>query len=287
MHTIELRNGSRLAYRDHGKGPVMLLVHGWGVSGELFEPQLSGLSDRFRVIAPDLPGHGASSEFPPDEPFGFLADAVFELIQKLGLQSVCLVGWSMGAMVAWDLLDRFPHSGVSSLVTIDMVPKILNDELWRFGLRDGQDYHAFDREIGMALTDWDAYIDLLAPQIVNPEEEKLRHEMLRKIKDSSANNHPPSMVTIWTKLVEQDFRAKLQNINIPTLVISGGQSALYSVAASEWVAGQISAARFEVFERSGHAPQLDDPQRFNQLLADFVLKSFEPTASARTGNQAT
>lgn len=287
MHTIELRNGSRLAYRDHGKGPVMLLVHGWGVSGELFDEQVSALAGRFRLVVPDLPGHGASGEFTAGSAFASLADSLAELIATLKLDRICLLGWSLGAMVAWDLLQRHPESDIAALVTVDMVPRLLNDAEWTFGLRAGTDHHAFDREIELIETDWPAYVELLAPRLSNPTAAGSAPSLMTRIKHSAINNHAASMARIWSLMVEQDFRTFLPKISIPTLVVSGRQSALYRVPAGEWVAGQIPAARFELFTRSGHAPHLDEPQRFNQLLADFALKSFEPTASGRTGNQAT
>ena len=285
MHTIELRNGSRLAYRDQGEGPVMLLVHGWGVSGELFDGQLSALSDRFRVIVPDLPGHGASGVFPAGAGFGDLADAVAELISELQLRSIALLGWSLGAMVVWDLLARHPESDIAALITVDMVPRVLNDDGWNFGLREGRDYHAFDRDIEFIHSDWPGYIDLMAPRLVSPGADQPAPHLLSRIKASAIANHAPSMAKLWELLVEQDFREFLPRINIPTLVITGGRSALYSVASGQWVARQIPAARFEVFEGGGHAPHLDQPQRFNQLLAEFVSSGIKHTAGAHGTNK--
>jgi pimeloyl-[acyl-carrier protein] methyl ester esterase len=271
MHTIELDNGSRLAYRDSGKGPVMVLVHGWGVSGELFENQLQSLSGQFRVVVPDLPGHGASTPFPESGEFSDLADAIAALIRKLHLQSVCLVGWSLGAMVCWDLLDRHPELDIRGLVTIDMVPRLLNDSHWVFGLRAGSDFHAFDRDIELILSDWHAYADLLAPRWLGPGVGEALPGLLARVKGAAQNNQPASMARIWKLLVEQDFRAALENIQVPTLVIMGGQSSLYDVPAGEWIVGQMPTAKLEVFQNSGHAPHLDQPQRFNSLLAEFAL----------------
>lgn len=282
MNTVELRNGSRLAYRDQGRGPVMLLVHGWGVSGELFGEQLSALADRFRVIVPDLPGHGASGVFPASGGFEDLADAIAQLIEQLQLRSFTLLGWSLGALVVWDLVARYPQADIAALVTVDMVPRILNDDGWSFGLREGRDHHAFDREIELIRSDWPAYVDLLAPRLVSPGADTPAPELLARIKAAAIANHPPSMAKLWELLVEQDFRSLLPKLTFPTLVITGGRSALYSVASGEWVAGQIPSARFEIFEGGGHAPHLDQPQRFNQLLADFVTSGTRQTAGAQS-----
>ncbi len=271
MQTIDLADGNQLAYRDQGSGPVMVLVHGWGVSGELFDDQLQGLSDRFRVVVPDLPGHGASSEFATDAEFSSLADAVAELIRQLKLDSACLVGWSLGALVAWDVLNRHRDLKISGLVTIDMVPRVLNDGDWQYGLREGEDYHAFDRDIEMILEDWPAYTDLLAPRWLGLGAGKSLPDLLLRVKAAAQSNQPDSMANIWRLLVEQDLRPALGEIQLPTLVITGGQSALYAVPAGEWLVEHMPSARLEVFEDSGHAPHLDQPQRFNQLLAEFTL----------------
>jgi pimeloyl-[acyl-carrier protein] methyl ester esterase len=278
MHTIELTNGFRLAYRDQGQGPVMVLVHGWGVSGELFDDQLRDLSDRFRVVVPDLPGHGASSEFPEDAGFSILADSIAQLIGELGLANTCLVGWSLGAMVCWDLLDRYPGLDIIGLVTIDMVPRLLNDSKWVYGLREGTDFHAFDRDIEMILSDWHAYADLLAPRWLGPGAGDALPGLLARVKGAAEANQPACMARIWSLLVEQDFRSALERISVPTLVIMGGRSSLYDVPAGQWIVGHMPIAKLEIFQDSGHAPHLDQPQRFNQQLAEFTLNLNENTA---------
>jgi len=236
------------------------------------------LSDRFRVVIPDLPGHGASSEFHHQAEFSSLADAVAELLRHLQLESVCLVGWSLGAMVCWDLLARHPELTISGLITIDMVPRLLNDNSWRYGLREGSDSHAFDRDIEIILSDWHAYADLLAPRWLGQGAGDALPDLLARVKGAAQTNQPASMARIWKLLVEQDFCSALARMTLPTLVITGGQSSLYDVPAGEWIVEQMPAAKLEVFQNSGHAPHLDQPQRFNQLLAEFTLNLNDNTA---------
>jgi len=268
MHTIELNNGFHLAYRDHGKGPVMVLVHGWGVSGELFLGQLQGLSDRFRMIVPDLPGHGASGNLPEDGSFTSLTDAIAELIGQLELKPVCLVGWSLGAMVAWDLLQRHPDLYIGSLVTIDMVPCLLNDTSWRYGLRESDDVSSLERNTGFMLSNWPAYTSVVVPRWLSPAAEA-SPQLVEHVRQVMLQNDPHSMAQIWGWLEKQDMRQALPGIRIPSLVIAGGKSSLFTPVAAAWVAQQITGARLEVFADSGHAPHLDQPHRFNQLLAEF------------------
>jgi pimeloyl-[acyl-carrier protein] methyl ester esterase len=270
MTALKQAVNSQLAYRDEGEGPAMLLVHGWGVSGALFEPQLEALASRYRLIVPDLPGHGASGDFSPHAPFSLLADTLVALIEELGLRRICLVGWSLGAMVAWDLLLRYREAGVAGLVTIDMVPHVLNDEGWPFGLRDGVGTHAFGRDLEAMRADWKGYAALFVPRIFAPGFEGGPEGWVERTLRVAEANDPESLVTIWKRMVEKDFRSALRTIDLPALCACGAQSQLYSVAACQWVARQMPRARLCVFERSGHAPHLEESLRFNQALSEFA-----------------
>ena len=288
MKLLHLSRNSKLAYRDEGSGSAILLVHGWGVSGALFQSQWEALSGQHRVLVPDLPGHGGSRPFPPDAPFSYLADSIAELIREVSPGPICLVGWSLGAMVCWDLLSRHPDLQVSSLVIIDMVPKILNTPDWWFGLRDGSGVGIFDRHVALMRADWEAYTALFVPRIFSQLNCALHPELIEKTRAAAKGNNPDSMATIWQRLAEQDLRSQLAEIHVPCRVVAGTQSQLYSVAACRWVTAQIEGARLVVFPRSGHAPHLEEPELFNSMLLAFANglddQSHEQgTAPAQTG----
>lgn len=255
----------------------MLLIHGWGVSGALFAPQLAALAGGYRVVVPDLPGHGASAGFPPHAPFSLLADSIAVLIDDLDLRQVCVVGWSLGAMVAWDLLLRYRDLDVGGLVTIDMVPHLLNDEGWPFGLREGVDAQVFWRDLEAMRADWQAYVALFVPRIFAPRFDGGPENWVERTLEVARAADPGSLITIWKRMVEKDFRSALRTIELPALCFCGARSQLYSVEACEWVAHQMPRARTLVFEHSGHAPHIEETGRFNQALADFADSLSAPT----------
>jgi len=251
-------------------GATILLVHGWGVSGALFEAQLASLSVDFRVVAPDLPGHGQSADFPEGAAFGWMADRLAALVRELGLRDLCLVGWSMGAMVSWDLLRRYPDLEISGLVTVDMVPRLLNDAGWRFGLREGADHHVFDRNIRWMRDDWAGYTRLFIPRIFAREANGRKRELEAHCLDIARGNAPGNMARIWACMVEQDFRMDLPRFRQPARVVAGALSQLYGLPAAEWITRQMPRAELLTFEHSGHAPHLEQPDAFNRALADFA-----------------
>lgn len=231
---------------------------------------MASLSADFRVVAPDLPGHGDSAPFPPAADFGWLADRLAALIAELRLPNLCLVGWSLGAMVAWDLLRRHTAVPVSGLVTIDMVPHLLNDATWPYGLREGSDHHVFDRNIRWMLDDWAGYTELFVPRIFARGGQARQRGLLASALSVARRNDPPSMARIWAQMVEQDFREDLARIRLPTLVVTGALSQLYGQPAGDWIVARMPHAVPALFSASGHAPHLEEPESFGRALKGFV-----------------
>jgi len=258
MTTLRQSSNTQLAYRDTGGGRPILLVHGWGVSGALFEAQWRELASSFRVVVPDLPGHGASGAFPARASFA-----------ELRLGRVLLVGWSLGAMVAWDLVRR-RRLAVAGLVTIDMLPQLLSEPGWPHELRGATDRAALVRDVPAMRADWPAYAASFVPRIVAPATAAAHPDLLARIVAVAQASDADSMANIWLRMADQDFRAVPGAVDVPARVVAGAHSDLYSVAASRWVAEQLPHGRLEVFERSGHAPQLEEADRFNSMLSAFA-----------------
>lgn len=110
----------RIAWREAGHGPPVLLLHSVGLNADAWEPQITGLAARRRVVAPDLPGHGQSDPLPEDADLGDFEAAMAGLIDALGLSPVPVIGHSFGAMIALGLALDWPAK-VAALVTLNAV----------------------------------------------------------------------------------------------------------------------------------------------------------------------
>lgn len=109
-----------IAFREAGRGPPVLLIHGVGLNADAWEPQIAGLSTQRRVVAIDLPGHGLSDPLPGAAALADYVDAVAAFIDATGLAPVPLIGHSMGAMVALGLALDHPDK-VAVLVALNAV----------------------------------------------------------------------------------------------------------------------------------------------------------------------
>ena len=114
------QNAGIMAWREAGHGPPVLLIHGVGLNADAWEPQIAGLSARRRVIAADLPGHGASGLMPDNVGLDDYVAVFAALIDALGISPVPVVGHSMGAMIALGLALDHPEK-VAVLVTLNAV----------------------------------------------------------------------------------------------------------------------------------------------------------------------
>ena len=123
-------DGVSLHYLEAGSGKPILMIPGWSQTAEQFKHQITGLSDRYRVIAVDMRGHGES-----DKPeFGYkisrLAKDVHDMIHELDLDEVNILGHSMGSSVIWNYYDMFGPERLSKLLLIDQMPMITSNPAW-------------------------------------------------------------------------------------------------------------------------------------------------------------
>lgn len=101
-------NGRKVSYSDQGRGDAVVLLHGYLETSEVWSSFATKLSDKFRVIAVDLPGHGDSDMFNETHPMEFMAEMINDLTGSLNIERFFLVGHSLGGYVALAFAEMFP-----------------------------------------------------------------------------------------------------------------------------------------------------------------------------------
>jgi pimeloyl-ACP methyl ester carboxylesterase len=267
---LQLNDGLSMAYADQGAGRPLLLVHGWGASGRFFHPQQSALEKGFRVVTPDLRGHGASP-CPAGRPtVELLAADLAALAERLELEDAVAVGWSMGAMVLWRALGLGLERRLAGMVVVDMTPRIVNGADWSLGLKGGYDLRTAAAARQAMLADWPAFGAAMARSIVAEGLEAERRDLIEWMALAVARNAPEPLAHLWGSLAGQDFREALARIRTPTLIAHGALSQLYPAETSLYLEDRLPDARRIAFERSGHAPHLEEPELFNRVVAEFA-----------------
>jgi pimeloyl-[acyl-carrier protein] methyl ester esterase len=234
------------------------------MDGSVFSGQMERLSPQFRCIAPDLPAHGQSRNLPPNIPRS--AEALNKLILDLKLEDVILVGWSMGALIAWRYLSRFGQDKVSGLVTVDMSPKISNGPEWSYGLLRETRREAADPTYK---TDWEKRASAIARGMFSgaaSDNDKSVDAALELV----LSQNPGMMQAMWASMMKTDERATIPQLRIPWLICYGMHSQIYPRQVRKWMLQRAPQARALGFSASGHSPHLEEPATFAQALVRFA-----------------
>jgi pimeloyl-[acyl-carrier protein] methyl ester esterase len=266
---------------DSGNGRPIVFIHGWAMGAALFAPQRAALGRRFRVITPDLRGHGRSSRLEPGQGLQTLADDLAQLIRQLDLENALLCGWSLGAMVAWDALLRHGAGRIAGLVIEDMTPRIPGDAAWSLGLLGGHDEAASARAITAMEQDWVAFCPVFVPRIFARNHAESRQDLVRRTIRQAEKCDPASMALLWRSMIRQDFRPALASLQTPSWVLYGAQSRLYAPATSGWLEETIPHAKRISFANSGHAPHMEEPEAFNRII-ESIADTLSTTVTSTT-----
>lgn len=251
--------GGPIAWRECGDGPPVLFLHGLGGSRLAWEPQLEGLSHRFRCIAWDVPGYGASAPLPAMT-FPAIADAAASLLDSLGIEQVDVVGLSFGGQQALHVAIEHPQR-VRRLV--------LADTSARFGA-DGTDPEAWMRlrldplDAGVTPASMAAPVldSIAGPLLTARERDRLIHAFEQIPSDG--------LRAAVTCLPSHDVTRRLADIAAPTLVIVGEIDEETPVAYAQVLADGIPGARLEVIAGAAHLTPTETPVEFNELVTAFL-----------------
>ncbi|WP_374633790.1 alpha/beta fold hydrolase [Ferrovibrio sp.] len=258
-------------------GRPLVFLHGWSVHGGFYAPQQAALGNRFRLLMPDLPGHGQSHADAETLSIASLADALAAMLAVHDIRDAVLVGWSMGAMVAFDYLGRHNDGRVSALVVEDMTARLMHEPDWPHGLRGGFDAQQNALVLAAMRADWAGFSAAFLPRMF--AHDHMPDPALKTwIGNEIAHNDPAAMAALWASMAQQDYRAALAALKLPTLLLYGGESQLYDPGVSAWMQATIAGAERHCLARSGHAPHLEQPDDFNALLADFATRRLKATA---------
>ena len=267
-------HGSDLHYVDAGQGPTVALIHGLLGSHRNWDHLVDALAAEHRVVAPDLLGHGASAKPMGDYSLSSHAAMLRDLFDHLGIASATIVGHSLGGGIALQFAYLFPER-------IDRLVLVSSGGL-------GREVSPLLRAATLPGAEW--VVPLVASRWVRQRAEAVGRGLAR------VGVRPrPDVTEAWrgfTSLGDRESRRAFfataravidpggQTVNasprlhlaatVPTLLVWGARDRMipswHAVLAQQAIAG----SRVEVFERAGHFPHLDDPDRFARLLSEFI-----------------
>jgi pimeloyl-ACP methyl ester carboxylesterase len=277
-------HGHRIAYRQAGSGPALVLIHGITSSSATWERVMPYLARHFTVIAPDLTGHGESDKPRGDYSLGAHATSVRDLMLVLGHERASIVGHSLGGGIAMQFSYQFPERCERlALVDTGGLGRDVN-VLLRAATLPGAEFVlpllAATRLLDAGRLAAGVLGSLGLRARTDIEEMARGHATLSDAEARAAFVHTlRSVVEPGGQRVDASNRLYL-SAQIPFLLIWGEHDSIIPIAHGRAAHEQLAQSRFEVFADSGHFPQLDEPHRFIDVLADFIESTDPATLDA-------
>jgi pimeloyl-ACP methyl ester carboxylesterase len=279
LESVEL-HGHRVAYRCQGSGPLIVLVHGITSSSSTWERVIPLLADRYTVMAPDLLGHGESAKPQGDYSPGAYASGIRDLLFALGQDRATVVGHSLGGGVAMQLSYQFPEL-CERLVLVDSGG--LGREvslLLRAATLPGSEFVLPALARPSVLRAGRAFGRMLADRGLRSrtdvEEMARGHASLGDPEARQAFVHTlRTIVEPAGQRVSASDRLYLAE-NVPFLIMWGAKDRIIPLSHGRTAHEQVAGSRLEILWHSGHFPQLDEPQRFAEVLRGFI-ETTEPS----------
>lgn len=277
-------HGERVAVRDEGDGEALLLIHGMAGSSQTWRAILPQLARKYRVIAPDLLGHGQSSKPRTDYSLGAFAVGLRDLLDELGVESATIVGHSLGGGIAMQFSYQHPdYCRRLALISsgglgpdVGWILRLLAAPGAEFVmpviaptpvLRAGNSVRGWLTSLGLrsprGAEIWNAYSSFADRQT--------RDAFLRTLR---------SVVDYRGQSVSALNRLNLRD-DLPTLAIWGEQDTIIPVDHAYSALEARPDCRLEVLPDVGHFAQVEAPVEVAELIDDFITTTTESSAVSR------
>jgi pimeloyl-ACP methyl ester carboxylesterase len=273
-------HGDRVAYRDVGSGETLLLIHGMAGSSETWRAVIPQLSKKYRVVAPDLLGHGQSAKPRGDYSLGAFAVWLRDLLDELGVTRATIIGQSLGGGVAMQFV--YQHPDYCQRLVLISSGGLGPDVGWTLRL--------------LSAPGAEFILPVIAPRPVLAVGNKLRSWF------SAAGIQSPRGAELWSAYsslsdseTRQAFLRTLRSVvdyrgqavsalnrlhvssELPTMAIWGDKDQIIPVAHAYAAQAVRPESRLEVLEGVGHFPHVERPTEVVDLLDDFITTTSEMT----------
>ena len=262
--------GFKLHYRELGRGPTVVLLHGLGGDGRRWERNIGPLSRDFRVIALDQIGFGQSDKPPANYGNRMLSEFLSRFLAAIGVAKVSLIGNSMGAQVAL-------HAAARNPAVVDRLVLVSGGNVTRAGapppprmaperqrLMNGVTSEETRELLGLLVHDK----SLITNRMVDDT-------LMTHLKSGYAIGKILEAGPNLNALSEEEVRT----VRTPTLIIWGKDDEMTGPAAADRLAAIIPGGRKLIIDNAGHMPQWEQPDEFNRVVTEFLKHDTGPSSS--------
>ena len=256
--------GSTIFYQVTGAGTPLVLIHGYPLSGALYQYQQTALANRFQVITLDLPGFGRSSA-----PVGFGSTALYAryviaLLDHLGISKAIIGGHSMGGIITQEIYREAPGR-FSGMILIDTIAATAS----RIEQGEWTGYFLQASEKGVA-----SYIPTITAQLLTgntllntPAVGGALQNILAEASVAGAEAGAETLA------IRPDYTAQLSTISVPTLILEGVYDVVYPFPIAKAIQADVPGSTLTLIPNAGHASIFENPDAANQAISAWATAS--------------
>ena len=255
-------NNIEMAYDDQGKGPAVLMIHGFPLNRQMWQPQLLPIAEAgYRVIAPDLRGFGESAA--PADGYGMdvFADDIVALLDALKIEQAVIGGMSMGGYILMNLLERYPHRVRAACFIATR--SNADDEVGR------------ERRTAMAAQaerlGANPIIKIFAELLFASDTMQTRPELIARVTSWMRDTNPRALAGgLLAMRDRKDYTPLLPGFRQPSLVVAGAEDRAASPNAVELLIAGLPRCESRIIRQAGHMVNMEQPEAFNAALLEFL-----------------
>lgn len=264
-------NPVNIYYTDYGTGKPILLIHGWPLSGAMWEYQMDELvNEGFRVITYDRRGFGKSSQPWDGYDYDTLTDDLKALIDQLNLEDITMVGFSMGGGEVVRYFSRYAGKGVSRVILVSSItPYMLQTD----SNPEGVPQEVFNDMLFQMRQDRIGFLNDFGKTFFGETmlHKPLSAPLMDYFRMLCSLASPRATIECAKAFSSTDFRDEMKTVNVPTLIIHGDADKTVPIeAAAKLAAVEIPGSKLIIYEGSPHGLFYTEKHRLNDDILDFV-----------------
>ena len=254
-------NNINISYQDHGEGPAVIFIHAFPLNQGMWDDQAGFLKTTCRVITLDLRGFGQSDVPATRYSLADMASDIRGLMRVLSIDQAVLVGLSMGGYVSTTFYRSYPDA-VRGLVLSDTRTSADTEEgrARRFASAEKA-----KREGASAIA------AEMIPLLLGRTSLEKRPDVVNRVRLMAESNPPRGIAAAQRAMADRlDSGSLLASVTFPVLLICGAEDTLSTPAEMEAMCRGIPGSNLKVIENAGHLPNIEQPDRFNEALLEYI-----------------
>lgn len=262
MTASQVRSGdTEISYWQMGSGPNVVLLHPFPATHEFWMPVADALASRYRLLMPDLRGHGDSKPGEGPATMQKHAEDVLRVCQDAGLRRAVFAGSSMGGYILFEFWRRY-RERVSALILADTRSQADTAEGRAARLTSAEDVTRRGVE---------PFLESMIPKLIGKSTRESRPDRVEAARRIVRKASPAGIAAAQRGMAERpDSGATLTTIDVPTLIVVGEEDTLTPVADAEFLRAGIPGSRLVVIPRVGHYGPLENPGAYAALMREFL-----------------